>query len=226
MPCNSLGKNPSPLKKSSAWLPSSTIARVMPAMEGSASSKLSMSGTLTVKLRSRKFVQSIRPSTAMATPIATNTHIGISIMPDSSELLVDQVRAPIDEPVPGGTLFPLLRGDLHRLLQVALERVPELAGHAGIDQPDARLVVDVERPVIEVGRPDVRPEAVHDHHFLMVEAGRELVDLDPLGEQLLVAPVAGVAHHGAVGDRAGEHDPDLDPALCRLFQKPHNLAVG
>src|SRR5215212_2764373 len=223
---NSLGKKPSPLKKSSAVLPSSTIARVMPAMEGSASSKLSMSGTLTVNSRSLRFVHSIRPSTAMASPIAASTHMGISIMRCSSDLLVDQVRAPIDEPVPGGTLPPLLQGHLPGNLQVALERLPELAGHSGIDQPDARLVVDVERPVVEVGRAHVRPEAVHDHYLLMVEAGQELVDLDPLGEQILVAAVAGVAHDGAVGDRAGEHDPDLDPALRRLLQQAHQLAVG
>src|ERR1044071_4822710 len=74
-----------------------------------------------------------------------------------------QQRRPVLEQaaIPGAAL-ELGESDLLRVLEVVEEQRVHRRAEAGVERDEVRLVVERERPVVEVHRADRRPEAVDD----------------------------------------------------------------
>src|SRR4051794_33539360 len=111
------------------------IALVIPAIDGSACSKQSRSGTRTWNRRSRRLFHSIVPSTRMARAIAKRSQRGVSIDMGSaeSELLVEHIGDLVLEPVPEAALAPGPGIETLRACEIGREGGAELAGDPGVD---------------------------------------------------------------------------------------------
>ena len=85
------------------------------------------------------------------------------------------------------------------------------------------LVVVLERAVVEVGRPDGRPQPVHFQALHVRHPGLILVDPHARFQELPVHPPAGESNPALIGLGAGQDDADIDPARRRPDER---LAEG
>ena len=65
---------------------------------------------------------------------------------------------------------------------VFLEYLIQPLGRRRIQKTERYLVVDLERPVVEIGRADGAPDAVDRHHFLVKQCGGILEEPDAVAQ--------------------------------------------
>src|SRR5687768_1000011 len=107
--------------------------------------------------------------------------VRIQLMRGILKLSAQQIAGAVEHPVPEGAAAPGFALELDAVFRVFFEGILELGGDPLVDDPDSRLLVDVEGAVVQVRAPDMGPEAVDDHDLLVNQRLLVLVEADPLG---------------------------------------------
>src|SRR6266513_2894644 len=95
----------------------------------------------------------------------------------NSKLRIDQRLGALGHLLPERSLLPLRIADAARALEIVVENRDLPFGELAAVNVEVSLVVEPERAIVEVGRPDRQPDAV-DHQDLAVEHRRlEFIDL-------------------------------------------------
>src|SRR5262245_6435102 len=220
----SAGKNSSPFCRIPALLPSRITALVMPAIEGSASSKESRSGTRTWNSRSRRLFHSIVPSRTMPRIMAAKSHRGISITRFSNLLALSTSPQPqgvrsmqLDQhgPMIGRTRadHAIGAGGPSRIGEDVVDALPHVAVRAGrVVAAQAEQLGRQQRA--DLGSSRRRVEVSHQHER---RAGL-LEPLDEAGDLHAPRSPAPAAPGGEVGDV--EVDLGLGEADARMEERP------
>src|SRR5690242_6072541 len=108
---------------------------------------------------------------------------------------------------------------------VVLETPRQAVGDLRIEHGQVDLIVDSERSVVEVGRPDDAPLAVDDGNLGVDHGGLIFVEFDSDFQQVTIGAAPGTAGQGMVGVFARNNNFHLNSAFLSVCNSGTHAAV-